>query len=103
MTTKTPDELRMLLKESDSPVPWRIAGDGRFLDRDGLPSTGGDCHLIVGAVNALPDLLDELDELRSALSDAADAFEECTGDYAQELASDDLVRWRRLAGEAPGG
>lgn len=41
----------------------------------------------------------QVDELRVALSDAADAFEECTSGYAQGLASDDLKRWRRLAGD----
>lgn len=42
----------------------------------------------------------ERDALRSALTEAIDAFDECTGDYAKELAADDLARWRALVGPA---
>lgn len=63
------------------------------------------------AVDSYRDLLGELstrlarveierDALRSALTEAIDAFDECTGDYAKELAADDLARWRALVGPA---
>jgi hypothetical protein len=40
---------------------------------------------------------DSIEALRSALAEACDAFVECTGGYAQELAGPDLLRWRALA------
>jgi hypothetical protein len=39
-------------------------------------------------------------ELEAALADACDVFDECTGDYAKELAADDLARWRALVSPA---
>jgi hypothetical protein len=82
--------------------------------------SAADAALIVAAVNALPSLLDELDriagelagandyseeleaerhDLRVALADAIDGFEECTGEYPKDLYADDLERWRALIPE----
>lgn len=55
-------------------------------------------------VELLLDLTLALTAARKALAEACDAFVECTGPYALELAGPDLLRWRALANplfEAP--
>lgn len=73
-------ELRRLLAERASPGPWTVANDfgrrsirqvGREYDLHGVAGHYGvederDANLIIAAVNALPDLLDELEAWRTA-------------------------------------
>lgn len=66
----------------------------------GLRAAVASPHVDVPNRHTLAGLLATVDALRAALADAVDAFEECTGDYAKELAEPDLAKWRALL--APG-
>ena len=73
----------------------------------GFPDVDGDGDGPTIIADHVRHLASERDELRAALAEACDAFVECTGGYAQQLAARDLDRWRGLANpllaEADGG